>query len=43
MVRHYNHFKVYAGKGSLFKEEWNYYANKTGFYKEICQNYPKAC
>ena len=42
-VRHYNHFKVYKGMGSLFKEEWNYYANKTGFYKEICQNYPKAC
>ena len=43
VVRHYNHFKIYEGKGSIFKEEWNYYANKTGFYKEICQNYPKAC
>ena len=31
------------GKGSIFKEEWNYYANKTGFYKEICQNYPRGC
>ena len=42
LVRHYNHFKIYAWKGSIFKEKWNYYANKTGFYKEICQNYPKA-
>ena len=43
VVRHYNHFKVYKGEGSKFKEEWKYYANKTGFYKEICQNYPKGC
>jgi lipopolysaccharide biosynthesis glycosyltransferase len=43
VVRHYNHFKVYHGEGSKFKEEWKYYANKTGFYKEICQNYPRGC
>ena len=43
VVRHYNHFKVYNGEGSKFKEEWKYYANKTGFYKEICQNYPIGC
>lgn len=43
VIRHYNHFKVYAGIGSNLKEEWKYYANKTGFYKEICQNYPKGC
>jgi lipopolysaccharide biosynthesis glycosyltransferase len=43
VVRHYNHFKAYYGLGSIFKEEWNYYAKKTGFYKEICHNYDKAC
>ena len=25
------------------KDEWNYYANKTGFYKEICKYYKNAC
>ena len=43
VIRHYNYFKVYKGEGLKFKEEWKYYANKTGFYKEICQNYPKGC
>ena len=38
VVRHYNQFKAYYGLGSIFKEEWNYYAKKTGFYKEICHN-----
>ena len=43
VIRHYNHFKVYNGKGSELKEEWEHYVNKTGFYKEICQIYPKGC
>ena len=43
VIRHYNLYKVYKGFGSKFKEEWKYYANKTGFYKKICQNYPKGC
>ena len=43
VIRHYNKFKVYEGNGDKLKEEWKYYANKTGFYKEICKNYPKAC
>lgn len=27
----------------LIKEEWNYYANKTGFYSEICKFFNNAC
>lgn len=43
MIRHYNKFKVYDGNGDKLKGEWKYYANKTGFYKEICKKYPKGC
>ena len=43
VIRHYNKFKVYDGNGDKLKGEWKYYANKTGFYKEICKKYPKGC
>jgi lipopolysaccharide biosynthesis glycosyltransferase len=43
VIRHYNKFKVYDGNGEKLEKEWNYYAKKTGFYKEICGKYPKGC
>lgn len=43
VIRHYNKFKVYDGKGDKLKKEWKYYAKKTGFYKEICKKYPNGC
>ena len=43
VIRHLNHFKPYRGHGYHLKGEWKYYANKTGFYGEICRKYPKGC
>ena len=44
VVRHYNKYKIYYGKGiSVMKKEWNNYAKLTGFYNEICKTYPKGC
>jgi len=43
VIRHLNKFKPYKGNGFSLKDEWKYYANKTGFYREICRRYPSGC
>jgi len=43
VIRHLNKFKPYKGNGFRLKDEWKYYANKTGFYREICRRYPRGC
>ena len=43
-IRHCNKFKVYEGEAPpIIKNEWQYYAKLTGFYDEICENYPISC
>ena len=40
----YLHEKPWLSKKYYkIKEEWNYYAKKTGYYSEICQFYKYAC
>ena len=41
VIRHNNKMKPYQGEGELSK--WYYYANLTGFIKDICAKYPKGC
>ena len=41
VIRHNNKMKPYQGEGELSK--WYYYANLTGFIKDICEKYPKGC
>ena len=44
VIRHSNKYKVYTGEASYnIKSEWEKYAKLTGFYEEICQQYPLAC
>ena len=44
VIRHCNKYKVYTGEASYeVKKEWQYYAKMTGFYDELCENYPQAC
>ena len=44
VIRHYNKYKVYNGKGNyVMKKQWKNLAKLNGFYNKICINYPKAC
>ena len=44
VIRHYNKYKIYFGKGIyILNRKWNIYAKLTGFYNEICKKYPKGC
>ena len=43
-IRHCNKFKVHTGEaGHEIKTKWIYYAKMTGFYNELCENYPPVC
>ena len=44
VIRHNNKFKIHKGElSNELKKKWNYYANLTGFYDEICKNYDSGC
>ena len=44
VIRHNNKFKIHKGElNNELKKKWNYYANLTGFYDEICKNYDSGC
>ena len=44
VIRHLNKYKVYTGESSYaIREEWSIYAKMTGFYQELCSNYPLSC
>ena len=44
VIRHFNKFKVDQGEANeKITKEWQYYANLTGFFYEICEKYPLGC
>ena len=44
VIRHCNKFKVHTGEaGHEITSKWIYYAKMTGFYNELCENYPPVC
>ena len=44
VIRHLNKYKVHTGESSyIIREEWSIYAKMTGFYQELCSNYPLSC
>ena len=44
VIRHCNKYKVHTGEARReIKNKWIYYAKMTGFYEELCNNYPPVC